>query len=247
LEKIFKVQIKKVFPDHFEDTEDMVVNESPLFIFLNNTKVGTVFRMPGEDTALSYGFLFSNFLIKPSEIKTFNLKENETYFTTDRIFKNIEPIVIYSSCFDEKGSNAINPIESSLTIGREEVEKAKEAFKDVNTVFSETGSTHYAALFEGSHLLYFYEDVGRHNAVMKVIGKMILDSKIGDDKFLLLSGRVSSEIVRVAAISRIPMIISKGAPTSLSIALAKEYKISIIGFLRGERFNIYTFPERIKL
>jgi len=247
LEKIFKVQIKKVFPDHFEDTEDVVVNESPLFIFLNNTKVGTVFRMPGEDTALSYGFLFSNFLIKPSEIKTFNLKENEACFATDRIFKNIEPIVIYSSCFDEKGSNILSPISSDFTIERKKIEGAKEALRDMDTVFGETGSTHYASLFDEIHLLYFFEDVGRHNAVMKVIGKMILDSKIGDDKFLLLSGRVSSEIVRVAAISRIPMIISKGAPTSLSIALAKEYKISIIGFLRGERFNIYTFPERIKL
>lgn len=247
MEKIFKAKVKKVFSDHSEDFEDLVVNESPLLVFLNDKKAGTVFRMPGEDLELSYGFLFSNFLLKPSDIKTFKLKENEVYFTTERDFENIEPIIIYSSCFDEKGSKVVSPVNSSFVVSREKIEEAKETLKNVNTVFSETGSTHYASLFENSHLLYFYEDVGRHNAVMKVIGKMILDSKIGDDKFLLLSGRVSSEIVRVVAISRIPMIISKGAPTSLSIALAKEYKISIIGFLRGERFNIYTFPERIKL
>jgi len=247
LEKIFKVQIKRVFPDHFEDTEDLVVNESPLFIFLNNTKIGTVFRMPGEDTALSYGFLFSNFLIKPSEIKTFNLKENEACFTADRIFKNIEPIVIYSSCFDEKGSNILSLISSDFTIERRKIEGAREALRDMNTVFGETGSTHYASLFDEIHLLYFFEDVGRHNAVMKVVGKMLLEAQNGDNKFLIMSGRISSEIVRIAIISRIPVIVSKGAPTSLSIALAKEYGISIVGFLRGNRFNIYTFPERIKL
>jgi FdhD protein len=80
---------------------------------------------------------------------------------------------------------------------------------------------------------------------MKVIGKMLIELISGDNKILFLSGRVSSEIVRLAAISHIPIIISKGAPTSLSIILAKEYKISVIGFLRGERFNIYTLPERI--
>ncbi len=245
MEKIFKAKVKKVFSDHSEDVEDLVVNEAPLLIFLNDKKVGTVFRMPGDDLELSYGFLFSNFLLKPSDIKIFNLKENEAYFFAERNFENVEPIVIYSSCFDEKGSKIVSPVNSSFVISREKIEEAKETLKNVNTVFSETGSTHYASLFEDAHLLYFYEDVGRHNAVMKVIGKMLIELTSGDNKILLLSGRVSSEIVKIAAISQIPIIISKGAPTSLSIILAKEYKISVIGFLRGERFNIYTFPERI--
>ena len=245
--KIFKAKVKKVFSDHSEDVEDLVVNESPLLIFLNGKKVGTVFRMPGDELELAYGFLFSNFLIKPSDIKTSNLKENEVYFTTERAFENIEPIVIYSSCFDEKGSNILSPIGFGFTIDRKKIEEAKGELMGMDTVFSETGSTHYASLFDETHLLYFYEDVGRHNAVMKVIGKMLIELTSGDNKILLLSGRVSSEIVKIAAISRIPIIISKGAPTSLSIALAKEYGLSIVGFLRGNRFNIYTVPERIRI
>lgn len=245
--KIFKVQVKKLFSDNVEDTEDLVVNESPLLIFLNGKKVGTVFRMPGDELELAYGFLFSNFLIKPSDIKISKLKENEVYFTTEKDFENIEPIVIYSSCFDEKGSNILSPISSDFTIERKKIEEAKEKLMDMDTVFSETGSTHYASLFDKTHLLYFYEDVGRHNAVMKVVGRMLLESKKGDNKFLVISGRISSEIVRIAIISRIPVVISKGAPTSLSIALAKEYGLSIIGFLRGNRFNVYTFPERIRI
>ena len=122
----------------------------------------------------------------------------------------------------------------------DELEKRGETFRL-------TGGTHSAALGYQGQLLVSYEDIGRHNAVDKVFGYAFFHQIPLDDKCLVLSGRIASEILLKAARRHIPLVISRSAATSLAVDLAEEMGITMVGFTRGDKFNIYCHPERIKI
>jgi FdhD protein len=122
----------------------------------------------------------------------------------------------------------------------DELEKRGETFRL-------TGGTHSAALGYQGQLLVSYEDIGRHNAVDKVFGYAFFHQIPLDDKYLVLSGRIASEILLKAARRHIPLVISRSAATSLAVDLAEEMGITMVGFTRGDKFNIYCHPERIKI
>ena len=106
---------------------------------------------------------------------------------------------------------------------------------------------HSAALSDGKDILFFSEDIGRHNAVDKLIGKAFLQSVSVENKILLTSGRVTSEIVTKAGRNRFPILISRAAPSCMAISYAEDMGITLVGFARGDRMNIYTWPNRIRL
>jgi FdhD protein len=119
-------------------------------------------------------------------------------------------------------------------------------FQGLSTLFIQTGGVHSAALVKDDEINFFAEDIGRHNAVDKVIGSAFLGGRNIKEFYLLTSGRISSEIVRKAIRLDIPLILSQAAPTSRAISLAWQYGVYLIGFARGRRFNIYTGIHQVE-
>jgi FdhD protein len=137
--------------------------------------------------------------------------------------------------------------DTSLMVSRKSILQLPLKLELAQDVFKHTGGLHACGLFEQNGKLVLHkEDVGRHNALDKLIGHMLLENKLpASDKILMLSGRISFELVQKAVRAGIPIIAAVGAPSSLSISLAEEYGVTLVGFLRDKGFNIYTGFQRI--
>jgi FdhD protein len=120
-------------------------------------------------------------------------------------------------------------------------------FQKKSEGYRTTGGVHSAALTDGSHILAFAEDIGRHNAVDKVIGYCLLENIPFEGKIMLASGRLSSEIVSKCARCGIPVLLSRAAPTSLAVEIAATAGLTLVGFVRGNRMNVYAGRQRILL
>jgi FdhD protein len=142
----------------------------------------------------------------------------------------------------------IPPIESSLQIDQAVLYNLNDRLKSAQTVFALTGGLHAAGLFNAQgELQIAREDIGRHNAVDKVIGQALLSEQIPLDRHILMvSGRASFEIVQKALFARIPAIVAVSAASSLAVELAKGSGMMLIGFMRGENMTVYSCPERIR-
>lgn len=138
-------------------------------------------------------------------------------------------------------------VSDDFTFGLEPVRTVFREFQKRSEIYKLTGGVHSAALTDGKRLLAFAEDIGRHNAVDKVIGYCILENISFEGRIILASGRLSSEIVSKCVRCSIPVIISRAAPTSLAVEIAESAGITLIGFMRGERMNIYTGRQRLVL
>lgn len=271
-EGLFTLQITRYSQNRAEQTTDIVAVEEPLKIFLTReTKTGKItreagmtLRTPGNDAELALGFLFNEKIInvdtRISKIHQTDADKNSIFIhvegeNTSGLQANIHPRRLYASC----GVCGQNPKENlmdelplprkrePLNISTEIFFRMKDILDKEQSLFRDTGGLHAAAIFDREgQLVLIREDIGRHNALDKIIGNAFLENKLSLDKyFLLLSGRAGFELVQKAAMAGIPVIASIGAPSSMAIRAAEESNISLLGFLRKGKFNIYTFFDNI--
>ncbi len=231
--------------------------------------VSVTMRTPGNDAELALGFLFTEGIIRQQSdvsssghcfIACAENKENVMQVSlTDGVVPNLNNternFYTTSSC-GVCGKASIAAIRTVSSFDNKPVENQVSAdvlyqlpftLQKHQEVFADTGGLHASALFNSAgELLLVREDVGRHNALDKLIGAALNKSELPLDRhILLLSGRASFELVQKAAMAGINIIAAVGAPSSLAVQLAEEFNITLVGFLRNRRFNIYTLPQRI--
>ena len=252
-----KFSILKFTEKGSSNIEGKVAKESPLTIILNNQELVTLLCSPTNLRYLAVGFLFSEGLLKSKdEIKKI-IVDNERgvvrletvegkEFTQDVLFKRI----ISSGCgrgasFYSAADATSQKVESQMKISADEIFMLVKEFQHSSEVYLSTHGVHSAALCDNKIILVFGNDIGRHNAIDKIFGKCLLENILTNDRMIITSGRISSEILYKVAKRGIPIIISISAPTNLGVRLADDLGVTLVGFVRGKRMNVYTHAGRI--
>ena len=264
--KIEHIVVKKVDENNVHSVLEALAIEDPLFFILTwssptgkmSRQISVTMRTPGNDDELAVGYLFNEGIIvdPASSIQSIEHIRTDSNKIEVVLKENILPNLkgadrrsfVSSSC-GVCGKTEIDYIESPfnaagkpMTISKDILLGLQDTLREKQSVFEETGGIHAAALFTSNgNLILVREDVGRHNALDKVIGNALLSGLCPlEQTILLLSGRASYELIQKASMAGIRIIASVGAPSSLAVNLAREMKITLIGFLRDRRFNIYT-------
>ena len=250
------------------ETDDWVAREEPLEIRVKGESIVITMRTPGHDEELAIGFLLSEGVIANSrdiiEIAycqqgEATLHENilnvflspKVQINLDRLKRNVYASSSCGLCGKasiESLQNIFEPLSKSETvIDTKTIITLPEKLRIKQSTFDKTGGLHAAALFDGNgELLVLREDIGRHNAVDKVLGCLLLKDRLPlENCVLMVSGRASFEIIQKALAGRVGVICAVSAPSSLAVEMAKESGQTLIGFLREGKFNVYTHKERI--
>jgi len=251
------LKILKIKGNSFEKKEDFLVEEVPITIIANDSELVTLLCSPTDIEDLVTGFLFtSGLVINKNDLKSiqFDKKRLTVYvqLIEDAIMKGRTFKRIYTSGCG-KGTlfyNAFDLIKrekntSGLKISQDLVFALMKDFQNKSHLFKKTGGVHSAALADNTTILVFRDDIGRHNAIDKVIGFCFNKAILLKDKILVTSGRISSDVLFKAQKAGFPIIISKSAPTNQAVKLAQDFKITLAGFVRGQSMNIYSEPGRI--
>ena len=248
-----------------ESQVDELAAEEPLEIRVDNQTISVTMRTPGHDEELAAGFLLSEGLIteaaQVAKIAPYprNAGKNVigVYLGPEvRVdWKQLTRHVFVSSSCGLCGKASIEavhqhfpPIKSDICVAATTLLELPQTLRLQQEVFDRTGGLHAAGLFDlDGRLLLLREDVGRHNAVDKVLGHALLNGLLPCDKnILLVSGRASFEIVQKALAARVPIVAAVSAPSSLAADFARASGQTLVAFLRAERMNIYSMPERVR-
>ncbi len=249
---------------------DTVATEEPLEIRVQGPdgiahQVAVTMRTPGGDFELATGFLFTEGLIGPADVDRVAYcddveDEAQRYnvvtvslsrsFDADRLRRNFYATSSCGVC----GKAALEdvevrcaPVAEGTTVALDVLLGLPDSLREGQKVFDRTGGLHAAGLFTaGGASLSLREDVGRHNAVDKVVGEQLLAGALPlSDRVLQVSGRLSFEIVQKAAVAGIPIVSAVSAPSSLAVEAAERFGMTLVGFVRDGRCNVYTRPDRI--
>lgn len=243
------------------EEHDLLAVEEPLQIRAGGRDLAVTMRTPGHDDELAAGFLFTEgFVRKAGEIAAIRCERNTAAVTLgsgvdihlDRAERNF---YMTSSC-GVCGKASIDALKSAgcTTVPRDApkicesvIRSLPAKLRECQTVFHRTGGLHASGLFTAEgELVLLREDVGRHNAVDKVIGRAWLDGQLPlRNHILMVSGRTSFELLQKAVMAGIPILAAVGAPSSLAVRTARRFGLTLIGFLRDDRFNAYSEPSRI--
>jgi formate dehydrogenase accessory protein FdhD len=241
---------------------DLVAEERPLHIFINEKQYATIFCSPSDLKEMVIGHLLSEGILKSvEEIEDLDLSVSEAICRVKlkpdvnikkrQIISRLSYRVIRSACGSPslfQFSARIPKVKSTMTVRAETVLECVNRLNSTAQVFRKTGGVHVAALYdaEGGRKA-LAEDVGRHNAVDKVIGAGAIGQVDFGRCFLALSGRLTGDIIFKAARIGLPIVASLAAAIDSGITIAKDAGITLAGFVRGNRMNVYTFPKRILL
>jgi FdhD protein len=238
------------------ETQDVVAVEEPLEIRINGVPVAVTMRTPGHDEELALGFALSEGLRPerarvPDDLAANTVELDAPGFDPARLARSFYTSSSCGVC--GKGALEAVAVEaprigSGLTISAKLVAALPDQLRTAQPAFEATGGIHATGLFdEHGTLLCLREDVGRHNALDKVIGWAFRAGLLPLDRSILcVSGRLSFELVQKAAVAGCPLLVAVGAPSSLAIELARDRGVTLCGFVRGGRLNLYSEPWRLK-
>ncbi|MDH5526717.1 MAG: formate dehydrogenase accessory sulfurtransferase FdhD [Nitrospirota bacterium] len=241
--------------------DDPVAVETVITLFVNRIEVATLLCSPTHIKAMAVGFLLGEGVLKhPDDLLSARYEAGRGIVrltVSERV--DLSPFIgerkgtITSGCGKGQTYTFIRdvaemeslPAGPTLSAGR--ISARIRDFIHRSETYRDTGGVHSAMLWDGDGLEVFCEDLGRHNAVDKVFGRCLLEGIDPAGKIMLSSGRISSEIALKCARQRVPLIISRNAPTTFSVQLAQTLDLTLVGFVRGDRMNVYTCPERVTL
>jgi FdhD protein len=269
---IHPVDVIRVSGESESAAKDVAATEEPLEIRLGGQPFVVIMRTPGADLDLATGFLLSEQIVRAAgDISTMRYCLDEdgrdvanvlnVWLSGDAAVRAAAAMagrrhVTANSACGVCGRRSIDDlmegihrVESDVRVSRDVIVTLPDTLRAVQRTFDQTGGLHAAGLFEHTGaLIAIAEDVGRHNAVDKVIGAELAAGRMPlSNRVLFVSGRTSFEIVQKAVVAGIPLVASVSAPSSLAIELAREAGLTLCGFVRGRTFNIYAGAERITL
>jgi len=252
-----KIPILRLTEGERHNVEDVIAREFPLTIILNNQELITLLCSPTDLKYLAIGFLISEGLLKnKGEIRKLIVDERsgvarvETEASGEPLNDVLFKRLITSGCgrgasfYSATDSNG-QKVQSQMEMSAHSVFSLMSEFQHRSQVYRATGGVHSAALCNSKNILVFNQDMGRHNAIDKIFGECILRDISTDSCIIITSGRISSEILLKVAKRQIPILISKSAPTDLGVRFANDLGVTLVGFVRGKRMNIYTNEWRI--
>ncbi len=247
---ISKIKSLRLTDNTEKEEDDIVVREVPCTIEIGGKRLVSLLCTPTDLKPLACGFLISSGLIEGiKDISSIEVAGNNVKIEGKmrREFEDEEKIFT-SGCGRGVvlvGSIYNTFVDSCFTISPESIYNLMRKFQEISAVFKATGGIHSAGLSDGREIISFKEDIGRHNAVDKLIGDWLLRECSLYDKIILISGRISYEMIIKVVRVGVPLLISRSAPTDLAIKIAESTGVTLIGFVRGRRMNVYTHRKRV--
>ncbi len=265
-ETIFEKPIWRYRHGQFTEAPDRVVVEEPLEIRLAGEPFQVLMRLPGWEKELALGFLYTEGIVhKLSEVITIHFCGT----ATDPLLPpNVVDVMLTPEALERRGrrhlevsysscglcakeavaeiSRKLPPVTSDLTISTTSLLALMTRLPEAQPIFQETGGTHGVALAAPDGGVFLAaEDIGRHNAMDKVIGRAVLEKRDLTRLVALLSGRISFEMALKCIRAGIPILAAVSAPTTMALELAQALNLTLVGFARRDRMNVYTHPERL--
>ncbi len=268
------IEIRRWTAGQWSESPDMVATEEPLQLMLDGEPLSVVMRTPGDDIELCLGLMFAEGIVRTAKdvrvirisaeagedadavaVESVLVESNQVdVHLAGKARRKPERSMLSSSACGVCGTVLIEDLRRDLAVlpSGPAVDPALlpglvDQLRSGQGIFDRTGGLHGAGLFTpDGELVYLREDIGRHNAVDKVVGRALLEGRLpARDSILVVSGRAGYEIVQKSITAGIPVLAAVGAPSSLAVALAREFNQTLVGFLKGDRFNVYSAPERL--
>lgn len=258
MQPIYTTKITKFKADENFITDDVLVREIKFDVILNGEKVASMMATPVDLDALAVGYIMSENIVSSYEdIKSVKLADDflSVKIEANANLKSIENLsfesVVISGCGRSVTANidpealAAKAIKSAVNFKRAEISRQMSEFYTQCELYEQTGCVHTAKIYAQDGRYFIGEDIAQHNTIDKAVGKAALAGVNLSECFLMVSGRLSSEMVVKAVMNGVPALISRTAPTSLGVLIARKFNLTLCGFARGENFNVYSGEERI--